>query len=772
MLLRNTLIAVGTACFFIVVISFSAPNALATSTYYVKDGASGDGSEGDPFGSIVDAIDEIKKSGGKKIVLAKGSYGTAFTLPQGVELIGTGNDSVITGAIRMEDNSKLSRVTVKGGGILTARKADVSITKVKVDGALGVGIKGEEGNGTITIKDSVIKNNRKGLYLQNGNEIQMENSEVVNNREEGMDIRENVTGTIRKNEIRDNNESGIEIVIGSSDLVIRDNIFSDNGSSGIATQFFSNSKKVGDVKIDNNTIKGNKNYGIDCRTPQGGLNSDSYFLSSIAAKDNNFSNNGRADIAGKCRILTDEERAELMKKEDTETQEKEEVLEPESREIYTDEALIQRVEENTALRQAYSEQQEVKELARVEMRLKKVGEWLAYLNSSTETIAGRSALTCFIIGPNNRLQRAVAMEVSSESDVVERLRSESASLRFPSNRQKADKTLEIYRETLDTIGSTLETPRCNASLFGWLNALTFEKRPMHFQVSSDERNALSLFEAPDTLNLLFVGNIGYTAKNRSTVFKNNDHFAFSDIRERLQSYDTVIANLVSPILDERKDPAPAQNTVATLPLPARFSSVFAVNNLRLFHLGQSLLFRSNRIKGYEMTRDNLLIGTVETFGGLPETESLKTLAIKGHPLILMQYMESKESKKESFLDMISQAKQAHQIVIVYIAYNPLLSTKISEERASIARAFTEAGATLVIGTGLNNIAFSSETVGTSRIYHSLGDFWNEMLPSTDKPVGVAVRLSLDASGQPAFEEENIFISQEGKIMMAEHQGTE
>lgn len=738
--------------FFLSGLVVPAPHALADSSYYVKEGEDGDGSESDPFGSISDAIDEVKEEGGKKIVVAKGSYSGGFTLPKGVELVGSDTkDVIIKGQIRMEDKSKLSEVTVDTGGILTAGKADVTISKVTVKNVLAVGIKGEEGNGTITVRDTVVEKSRKGFYLQKGNEIRAENIEVRDNAEEGMDIRENVSGSIRKSEFRNNGESGIEVVLGSSDLIIQANTFSGNGASGIAAQFFKGASKVGDVRIDNNALNSNTNYGIDCKTPQGGLESKDYFLNSISASGNTFSKNKEGEISNHCRVLTDEERVKLEEKNVVKF---DQVLSPAE--------FAERVQQDAAARKEYDDIREAAEREKVEAALVQVADIVTRAESAKNEYKERSATQCFLFGEDYEIKLSLRSAYTDLTSLLERVRSDSEKLDFDANRSLVQEALVSHEEALEAIENEMMVSPCSFSLFGWFNSFLADKQDVTSLITSDEF-AITLFRTSEQRRILFIGSIGYASANRSQILKHGDASPFSELKESFRSYHQVVGALTSPMMDEA-DPAPVSGAAA-LNMPARFANIFATHNIRILHAGAVGLLKASGEKGYQKTAVNMGLAGIETYGGLSANGiSSRTLNIDGVPVTFLEYRESKTTQPAEMVDAISEAKESARAVVVSVAYDPTLSSALTEERKSYAKSFAEAGAVLVIGTGLP-ITPQSETVGTSRIYYSLGNFWGGAGVAPGNGLAVGLTLSGVEHEEPSFKEQVISWSDEGKIIL-------
>lgn len=275
--------------------------------YYVSGSASGEetGSQEKPFAKISDAIGEAtKKGGGKSIFVGKGKYEESFSLGKSMKLYGKDEKDVeIVGTITLKDGSRLEDVTVDGGNyaVVVEKNADAEIKNCTIKDFGKIGINAEMGGGTLVVTGSTIKNGTgKGFYIQKGKEISLIGNEVYGNGEEGIDIRSNINGTIKNNLIQKNGESGIELVIGKADLRIYNNNIKNNGSSGIATQFYEELDDDGDVYVESNNLSGNKNYGLDCKIPQGGGFRRSYWSDAIKMLDNDVENNKKGAISALC----------------------------------------------------------------------------------------------------------------------------------------------------------------------------------------------------------------------------------------------------------------------------------------------------------------------------------------------------------------------------------------------------------------------------------------------------------------------------------------
>ncbi len=732
------------------------PTAEAASyDYYVKDGESGDGSEGSPFGSISDALDELRDKGGDSIYVAKGSYSEGFTLPKGVALTGADQgDVIITGLVQMGDDTKLSKVTLaSGGNILALKGADVAIEKVRVKNAPIVGIKAEEGRGTITVRDSVIEGSRKGLYMQAGNEVKFEGLEVRDNTEEGLDIREKVSGTIEKSEFRDNGESGIEVVLGDSNLVIRSSTFSGNGASGIATQFFKGAKDVGDVKIEGNRLSKN-DWGIDCKAPQGG-SSRFYFLNSLRISGNTFADNRDGEIAKSCKIMTDEERilfeAEEKKKAEEAAEAKTLML--------TSEMLADRAAKAAAARKEYDDMRLSREADHINPSLLALAGITERLRASEASLASRSKTQCFFTGDDVRTEKALRLALAEMAPVLEVIEKESLLLEFDANRRLAEEAIGSIREAQASIESSLAAGQsCSFSLFGWMKKLIEARRTTPSLLSAEEK-ALSLQDRGRVREVLFLGDLAYHPKLRRGVVKGSDDFFLQGLKDEFRRFDLVTGSLAVPFLTDA-DPVPPTDSAAVLSFPTRFSNVFGAANIRFMHLGSTLPFAREKAESFEKTTSNLSQAGVKSFGGPADGTISVSGTIEMQPLLhaklsFFEYRETKTADPEKLRASIARAKESDRVVVTYLVWDRALGASLNEERKKVAQSFVEAGATLVLGSGLS-IPVESEAYQSGRIVYSQGFVFDDTavgLEKESKSLGYILRLQPNEA--PVIEERTL-----------------
>lgn len=259
---------------------------------------------------------------GKKTIEFTGKEKESVRIPKGVTVIGSSPEkAIISNDIVLSDGAGLKNITVSGKviGITIDKGASVTLENVTVTGASDSGIFAPLGGGSLTMRNSRIQNNRKGVFLLRGKGVNISGSTLQGNKEEGLDMHGGAAGSLIGNTFRNNGEGGVEVIIDSSSLTITNNTFADNKASGIALQSYGGEyglAKTGKFILQNNTFRGNGNFGIDCKNPQGG--GGAYFAGSTRATDNTFAANKKGTIAGTCFFANKQSLSEEEKNEEEE----------------------------------------------------------------------------------------------------------------------------------------------------------------------------------------------------------------------------------------------------------------------------------------------------------------------------------------------------------------------------------------------------------------------------------------------------------------------
>lgn len=250
-------------------------------------------------------LSKALKSGDKTIEFS-GKEKESVKIPKGVKVIGSSPEkAVISGDVIMANGSSLENITVDGKVIsITVEKgASVSLSNVTVSGGSDTGIFAPKGGGTLTISNSRIRQNRKGIFLLEGKTLFLSGSFVSNNKEEGLDMHAGSQGSITGSTFSNNSEGGIEVILNGSGLTISKNTFSSNQASGLALQSYGSGgggSKTGRFVVSDNSFTNNGNFGIDCKNPQG--TGGGFFAGSVKANGNTFTVNKKGSINGECGI--------------------------------------------------------------------------------------------------------------------------------------------------------------------------------------------------------------------------------------------------------------------------------------------------------------------------------------------------------------------------------------------------------------------------------------------------------------------------------------
>ncbi len=348
----------------VVMISFFMVQTSLAKDYdfYVDVSAdyNGKGEKDSPFNNIKDALKKVGNKGGD-IFIREGIYKDNITLGRNTHLYGEANNkSIIYGTVVMEDGSSLKQMTIVDGGnaIIVDKGANIKVEECILRDFGMVGIKATEGSGKVEItKSKIYRGKGKGLYIERGRRLKLKDNQIFDNKEEGVDIRDKVTGEIVNNKIYNNGESGIEILVSQAKVNISNNKLKNNGSSGLAVQFYKDHKETGNIKINNNQFYDNSNFGLDCRSPQGGRSGKDYWKKSITRSNNVFHLNKKGDISFRCDLKENNsknkkaEENKLEHNEKNKIEEKTEMKEEKNKEENKEE--IKRIKEAEKKRQEH-----------------------------------------------------------------------------------------------------------------------------------------------------------------------------------------------------------------------------------------------------------------------------------------------------------------------------------------------------------------------------------------------------------------------------------
>lgn len=711
----------------------------ASYDYYVKEGENGDGGEDDPFGSIEDAAEAVGDDKGKKIFVDKGSYAASFTVPKGTTIVGADAKEVtITGHITLGDDVELEKLGFNGSGsILVSKNASVTLENLRFKSlsGIGTGIKTEPGNTKVTIRDSVFDAAKKGMYIQAGSTLVAEKLELIGSGEEGIDIRENVSGSITNSTFRDNKESGVEIILGSADFSFRGNSFSGNGASGIATQYFQGAKKAGNVKIENNSFSKNDNYGIDCKAPQDGPDSKFYYLNSLTIANNTFKENNEGDIAKRCRIMTDEERAAYEKEE----AEKKALAETKATLTLSESALSERLVKAVEFRKTQTEKRVATERNRLEPALQSIDALVKEGEAQIELVAAnRSKWTCYVTGAKD--DEALLTQSSKElNQLISRLTGEASALQYEENRVVVGEKITTLKALQEKIEEALRSPACSFSLFGWVTRFFIDEQQSIF--ATVQPDALTVVDTNPEAKALFLGTLSYYPKVREVAIRSGDERLVNGFLPSAESYTAIMGDLRLPLGAEED---PLLSTVAEASFPVRFANIFSGANIRSFHLSNAAHMTANAAT-WEKTAANLSYADAKTLGQIAGGEAVMTTWLGTKKLHWVDYRENSGSIA-TLHETLPPFQAKNEQAIVVLAWDERQGKVMTEKRRELLREIVGAGASLVIGTGLV-MPFEQTTIDTVPVYASLGSAFERFQTGDVSKKSIALEMKISNDGK-------------------------
>ena len=428
---------------------------------YVDKNYSGDeeGTSAKPYKKIADALDKADK--GDKIYIKNGTYEEALVLGEGIGLYGQEKSKTIiknysdsSTTIKGKGNNVLRNLTISGGysGIVFEKKGEVknciikNVKKNAIDAVLG--------SSELKVTDSKITGNGKGIYVEMNRTILISNNEFSDNAEEGIDIREKAKGLVEGNSITGSGEGGIEIVIGSSNVDIKNNKISKNKASGIAAQFYTQASKTGEVVIQNNIISQNGHFGIVCNAPSGGDTPKNYWNNSLKLIDNTIENNKKIAVSKTCKIVEAVTEEEIKENEipaneignDNEETPDEEELEPEN--IYN--------------------QFELAAIAEMDGMKLKNSEFSSLYPQLIENIEKRSRFKFFFIGPDHEKISQLKQLNEQQKNSLARLQEIKSSSDNDLLNEIVEPLMQEAEKNIRESNLIIENQESKFSLFGWL----------------------------------------------------------------------------------------------------------------------------------------------------------------------------------------------------------------------------------------------------------------------------------------------------------------
>lgn len=263
-------VAIGVLAVGVPFLAFGGHNVI-----YVDKNATGTetGSNSEPYKSIGTALKNAHD--GDEVRVKNGTYRENIVIPKEVKVTSSKNDRdavTIVGDDReptvfMKDDSKLSKITIKGGrhGIRVDEDAEAHIFDVLIDESDRDGIhideskKKDKKHRVFIDKVEVKKSEKAGIYSES-RFVVITKSNIHDNDSDGIDLQGGVKAWIEDTRINENKGSGLKADLNGADIWTNKLSIRNNKHDGVEVS--ARTSKIGNFGLKKATIVDNKNYGV------------------------------------------------------------------------------------------------------------------------------------------------------------------------------------------------------------------------------------------------------------------------------------------------------------------------------------------------------------------------------------------------------------------------------------------------------------------------------------------------------------------------------
>jgi poly-gamma-glutamate synthesis protein (capsule biosynthesis protein) len=252
--------------------------------------------------------------------------------------------------------------------------------------------------------------------------------------------------------------------------------------------------------------------------------------------------------------------------------------------------------------------------------------------------------------------------------------------------------------------------------------------------------------------ILFVGDMNFDRYIRKVSYNQGGDFVFSCINNFLKDSDLVVGNLEGPITENASVSMftePGGDGNYTFTFPTNTAELLAKNNIKLVNLGNNHISNFGQ-EGISSTIKYLNEAGVNYFG-LPREASAEwgddiyRTEIGGVKMSFISYNEFGGDSPEKVAQKISDEKSNGQTVLVYAHWGDEYS-EVPQRIKDIANLFVKNGADFIVGSH-PHIILSSEKIGNTKVYYSLGNFVFDQY--WDNNVSTGLVLELYIKSKPA-----------------------
>jgi len=276
----------------------------------------------------------------------------------------------------------------------------------------------------------------------------------------------------------------------------------------------------------------------------------------------------------------------------------------------------------------------------------------------------------------------------------------------------------------------------------------------------DKSNALE--EAPSTVTILAVGDMFFDRQIRSISERNGGDYLFSCINPLFSRAEFVVGNLEGPITSYKSRSqgsvvGSADNYIFTFPTST--AELLFKHKVTVVNLGNNHIYNFG-VNGVLTTHVALDSAGVSYFGGYKGVEPVLQKESNGVPLSFVSYNQFGGSSATEVSAVIKKEKDAGRVVVVYAHWGEEYTDTRSALRA-LATLFVQSGAGVVLGSH-QHIILPHETITTSPVYYSLGNFIFDQYWNKEVSTGLTVLLTLDKNGVVHAEPVEVTLGKDGR----------
>ncbi len=265
--------------------------------------------------------------------------------------------------------------------------------------------------------------------------------------------------------------------------------------------------------------------------------------------------------------------------------------------------------------------------------------------------------------------------------------------------------------------------------------------------------------------LLFVGDMMFDRHIRKMIYTHGEDHIFSCIGPFLQEHDIVIGNLEGPITS---NPSTSMGSRVGSPenyyftFPTSTARLLSKYNIRLVSLGNNHIGNQKSV-GISETKRYLDKEGVGYFGGLLGDEMVHQQTIQGIPFSFISYNQFGGDDSGVVSKKIANEKALGRVVIVYAHWGEEYQQVTSSIR-KLAQVFAESGADMIIGSH-PHIIQSHESIGSSTIYYSLGNFIFDQYFQKEVMEGLTLSVDISSDGKIRIKEYPVAIYKDGRTCL-------